>query len=78
MRLSVKRKFGRCCLANRSYSECLHQIGNLKREQAEIAATLDRLRNEFSVAKLEMRMEIAQKLADNDNRELVGGFGNGS
>jgi hypothetical protein len=56
----------------------LHQIGNLKREQAEIAATLDRLRNEFSVAKLEMRMEIAQKLADNDNRELVGGFGNGS
>lgn len=54
------------------YSECLHQIRSLKREQAEAAATLDRLRNQFSVAKLELRMAIAQKLTDKDDRELVG------
>jgi hypothetical protein len=44
----------------------------LTTEKANALARLEYLRNQFSVAKLEVRLAIAQQLTDFESRELVG------
>ncbi|NJP12220.1 MAG: hypothetical protein HC866_24430 [Leptolyngbyaceae cyanobacterium RU_5_1] len=57
---------------NTEYQRAYDALNRLTTEKANAAARLEHLRNEFSVAKLETRLAIAQKLIGIDARELVG------
>ena len=59
-------------LANEEYQDALEVLTSLSQEKSNALAHLEQLRNEFSVAKLEVRMAIAQKLTGLEARELVG------
>ncbi len=54
------------------YDETLDTFNQLSTKKANALAQLERLRNEFAVAKLEVQMAIAQKLSSSETRELVG------
>lgn len=53
------------------YQDAQAGIELLTRDRASLNTTLERLRNEFAVAKLEYRMAIATKLAAIEDKELV-------
>nr|WP_225938719.1 hypothetical protein [Kovacikia minuta] len=55
-----------------TYEQMLDHLNNLSTQKANALAQLERLRNEFTVAKLEVQLAIAQKLASSETRELVG------
>lgn len=57
---------------NREYKHALDVLNRLTVEKGNAVARLEHLRNEFSVAKLELQQAIAQKLSGLDSRELVG------
>ena len=57
---------------NREYQKALHLISELAAEKSNAIAHLEYLRNEFSVAKLEARLAIAQQLCRLESKELVG------
>lgn len=57
---------------NQEYQRAIDVINKLTTEKANALARLEHLRNEFSVAKLETRLAIAQKLTGLESRELVG------
>jgi hypothetical protein len=57
---------------NQEYQRAIDAINKLTTEKANALARLEHLRNEFSVAKLETRLAIAQKLTGLESRELVG------
>jgi DNA-binding sugar fermentation-stimulating protein len=48
------------------------RLNNLLTSRAAAAVELEKLRNAFSVAKLETRFQIAQLVATSEDRELVG------
>lgn len=58
--------------ANPEYAEAMKVLNHLSADKAHATARLEHLRNEFSVAKLETQLAIAQKLTGLDSRELVG------
>jgi phage shock protein A len=58
--------------ANLEYQQANDCLNRLTTEKAQAVACLERLRNEFSVAKLETRLQIAQQLIGLDSRELIG------
>ncbi|NDJ19728.1 hypothetical protein [Myxacorys almedinensis] len=57
---------------NQEYAHAVDALNRASTEKANALAHLEHLRNEFSVAKLEARLSIAQQLAGLDSRELVG------
>lgn len=57
---------------NPEYQRAMDALTRISTEKANALARLEHLRNEFSVAKLEARLAIAQKLIGLDSRELVG------
>lgn len=57
---------------NQEYQRALDALNRATTEKANALAHLEHLRNEFSVAKLEARMAIAQQLSGLESRELVG------
>lgn len=57
---------------NQEYQRAIDALNRLTTEKANALARLERLRNEFSVAKLEARLTIAQQLTGLESRELVG------
>lgn len=57
---------------NQEYQKSQHLLTQLTAEKANAIAHLEYLRNQFSVAKLEARLIIAQQLAGLESRELVG------
>lgn len=57
---------------NPEYKRAFDALNRLLTEKANAMARLEHLRNEFSVAKLETRLAIAQKLTGLESRELVG------
>lgn len=57
---------------NQEYQRALDALNRISTEKANALARLEHLRNEFSVAKLETRLTIAQKLTGLESRELVG------
>lgn len=57
---------------NHEYQRAIDALNRLSTEKANALARLEHLRNEFSVAKLEARMAIAQQLTGLESRELVG------
>ncbi|MCL1469920.1 hypothetical protein [Argonema antarcticum] len=57
---------------NQEYQKALDLLTQLNTEKANAIAYLEYLRNQFSVAKLEARLAIAQQLAGLEARELVG------
>ena len=57
---------------NLEYKRANDAVNRITTEKANAVARLEHLRNEFSVAKLEVQMAIAQKLTGLDSRELVG------
>ncbi|HEY9897423.1 hypothetical protein H6F86_22145 [Phormidium sp. FACHB-592] len=57
---------------NQEYQRGLDALNRISTEKANALARLEHLRNEFSVAKLETRLTIAQKLTGLESRELVG------
>ncbi len=57
---------------NQEYQRALDALNRAATEKANAIAHLEHLRNEFSVAKLETRLAIAQHLVGLDSRELVG------
>ncbi|MDX2100638.1 MAG: hypothetical protein SFW36_22900 [Leptolyngbyaceae cyanobacterium bins.59] len=58
---------------NPEYQRAIDALMRLTTEKANALARLEHLRNEFSVAKLEARLTIVQKLLGmEENRELVG------
>lgn len=59
-------------LVNQEYQKALDTQLRLTTEKANALAHLEYLRNQFSVAKLEARLSIAQQLSDFESRELVG------
>ena len=59
-------------LTNQEYQTALNTLMRLTAEKANALAHLEYLRNQFSVAKLEARLAIAQQLTDFESRELVG------
>lgn len=59
-------------LVNQEYQKAMDTLIQLTMEKANAIAHLEYLRNQFSVAKLETRLKIAQQLADVESRELVG------
>lgn len=59
-------------LTNQEYQTALNTLIRLTAEKANALAHLEYLRNQFSVAKLEVRSAIAQQLTDFESRELVG------
>jgi hypothetical protein len=59
-------------LVNQEYQKAMDTQMRLIGEKANAIAHLEYLRNQFSVAKLEARLAIAQQLSDVDSRELVG------
>lgn len=58
--------------ANSEYQRAMDALTRLSTDKANALARLEHLRNEFSVAKLEARLAIAQKLMGLESRELVG------
>lgn len=59
-------------LTNQEYQTALNTLIRLTAEKANALAHVEYLRNQFSVAKLEARLAIAQQLTDFESRELVG------
>lgn len=59
-------------LTNHEYQKALDTLLRLTGDKANALAHLEYLRNQFSVAKLEARIAIAQQLTDFESRELVG------
>jgi hypothetical protein len=59
-------------LINPEYQTAIDTQIRLTTEKANAIAHLEYLRNQFSVAKLETRLAIAQQLTDFEARELVG------
>ncbi|BDA66255.1 unknown protein [Rivularia sp. IAM M-261] len=59
-------------LVNQEYQKALDTQIRLVTEKANALAHLEYLRNQFSVAKLEARLKIAQQLTDLESREFVG------
>ncbi|ALF52178.1 hypothetical protein ACX27_03830 [Nostoc piscinale CENA21] len=59
-------------LLNHEYQKAVDSQIQLTVEKANAIAHLEYLRNQFSVAKLEARLAIAQQLTDYESRELVG------
>jgi hypothetical protein len=59
-------------LTNHEYQTAVNTLLRLSAEKANAIAHLEYLRNQFSVAKLEARLAIAQQLTDFESRELVG------
>lgn len=59
-------------LVNQDYQKAMDTLIQLTAEKANAIAHLEYLRNQFSVAKLEARLKIAQQLTDYESRELVG------
>jgi hypothetical protein len=59
-------------LTNQEYQTAVNTLIRLTAEKANALAHLEYLRNQFSVAKLEARLEIAKQLTDFEVRELVG------
>ncbi|MBH8576754.1 hypothetical protein I8752_27940 [Nostocaceae cyanobacterium CENA369] len=59
-------------VVNQEYQKALDMQIQLTVERANAFAHLEYLRNQFSVAKLEARLAIAQQLTDFESRELVG------
>lgn len=57
---------------NQEYQRGFDALNRATTEKANALAYLERLRNEFSVAKLETRLAIAQQLSGLESRELVG------
>jgi uncharacterized small protein (DUF1192 family) len=57
---------------NQEYQRAMDAANRLTTDKANALARLEYLRNEFSVAKLEARMTIAQQLMGLESRELVG------
>ncbi len=53
------------------YQQAQTAIEALSRDRYQLSTTLERLRNEFSVAKLEMRLQIATTLAGIEDKQLV-------
>jgi hypothetical protein len=58
--------------ANLEYKHACDSLNRLTTEKSRATARLEHLRNEFSVAKLETRLQIAQQLIGLETRELVG------
>jgi hypothetical protein len=65
------RRFELLCV-NQEYQTAQNTLIRLMSEKGSAIAHLEYLRNQFSVAKLEMRMAIVQQLAGAESRELVG------
>lgn len=59
-------------LVNQEYQKAMDTLIQLTTEKANAVAHLEYLRNQFSVAKLQARIAIAQQLTDFESRELVG------
>jgi hypothetical protein len=59
-------------LINPEYQKAMNTLMQLTTEKANALAHLEYLRNQFSVAKLEARLNIAQQLTALETRELVG------
>ncbi|AFY34950.1 hypothetical protein Cal7507_4584 [Calothrix sp. PCC 7507] len=59
-------------LVNQEYQKAMDTLMRLTSDKANAIAHLEYLRNQFSVAKLEARLAIAQQLTDFESRELVG------
>ncbi|MBV8884996.1 MAG: hypothetical protein JO235_13515 [Chroococcidiopsidaceae cyanobacterium CP_BM_RX_35] len=59
-------------LTDQEYQKAVDTAMRLAGEKANALAHLEYLRNQFSVAKLEARLAIAQQLTDFESRELVG------
>ncbi|WGV26100.1 hypothetical protein [Halotia branconii] len=59
-------------LVNHEYQQAIDMQMRLTVEKANAFAHLEYLRNQFSVAKLEARLAIAQQLTDFESKELVG------
>jgi hypothetical protein len=57
---------------NQEYQRGVDAVNRLTIEKANAIARLEHLRNEFSVAKLEARLAIAQQLVGLESREFVG------
>jgi UDP-N-acetyl-D-mannosaminuronate dehydrogenase len=62
-------------LSSSEYWQVVQAIALLSQEKATALTMLERLRNEFTVAKLHLRRHIAELIVDPDSRELVGVFG---
>lgn len=65
------RRFELLCV-DQEYQTAQNTLMRLLSEKASAIAHLEYLRNQFSVAKLEMRLAIAEKLTGVEARELVG------
>jgi hypothetical protein len=65
------RRFELLCV-DREYQTAQNTLMRLISEKASAIAHLEYLRNEFSVAKLEAKMAIAQQLVGLESRDLVG------
>ncbi|MHC5830624.1 MAG: hypothetical protein ACYT04_85435, partial [Nostoc sp.] len=59
-------------LVNQEYQKSIDTQIRLIVDKANAIAHLEYLRNQFSVAKLEARLAIAQQHSDNESRELFG------
>ncbi|GAB1544283.1 hypothetical protein NUACC21_69590 [Scytonema sp. NUACC21] len=59
-------------LINQEYQKAVDTLMQLTADKANALAHIEYLRNQFSVAKLETRLAIAQQLTDFESRELVG------
>ncbi|MFN6565836.1 hypothetical protein [Dendronalium sp. ChiSLP03b] len=59
-------------VVNQEYQKAMDMQIQLTVERSNAFAHLEYLRNQFSVAKLEARLAIAQQLTDFESRELVG------
>jgi hypothetical protein len=58
--------------ANLEYEKTLKVLTHLTTDKANAMAYLEYLRNEFSIAKLEVRQSITQQLMGIESQELVG------
>lgn len=58
--------------ADAVYQDLTKTFKRLSHEKANALAHMEHLRNEFSVAKLQVRQEIAQQLISMEVRELIG------
>ena len=59
-------------LVNHEYQKAIDTQIRLTLDKGNAIAHLEYLRNQFSVAKLEARLALAQQLSDLESRELVG------
>jgi hypothetical protein len=65
------RRFELLCV-DQEYQTAQSTLMRLVSEKANALTQLEYLRDQFSVAKLEVRMAIAQQLTGTESRELVG------